>query len=157
MDLRQDCHGATYVFNENVGEKMIQCNRGCGAENPHWKIVNGKYKLFQNNNLLHMCNDGVKSNKAEMRRVTDNILEELGLSDPSDIPVAEAYEKNDKKKAKEEATLWVASKDTGDASKCFTINTTANGVALTGDDKHNAIFLPKVALPELVKALMDFI
>tara|TARA_R110000824_G_scaffold160857_1_gene335806 strand:+ start:183 stop:497 length:315 start_codon:yes stop_codon:yes gene_type:complete len=104
-----------------------------------------------------MCNDGVKSNKAEMRRVTDNILEELGLSDPSDIPVAEVYEKNDKKKAKEQATLWVASKDTKDASKCFTINTTANGVALTGDDKHNAIYLPKVALPELVKALMDFI
>ena len=104
-----------------------------------------------------MCNDGVKSNKAEMRRVTDNILEELGLADPSDIPVAEVYEKNDKKKAKEQATLWIPSTDTSDASKCFTINTTANGIALTGDDKHNAIYLPKVALPELVKALMDFI
>ena len=155
MDLRQDYYGATYVFNENVGENMIQCNRGCGADNLHWKIVNSKYKLFENNNLLHMCNDGVKSNKAEQRRVTDNILEELGLADPSDIPVAEVYEK--KKSNKEEAVLWVPSKDTKDASKCFTINTTANGIALTGDDKHNAIFLPKVALPELVKALMDFI
>ena len=104
-----------------------------------------------------MCNDGVKSNKAEMKRVTNNIVEELGLNSPSDIPVAEIYEKNDKKTAKEQATLWVANKDTGDASKCFTINTTANGIALTGDDKHNAIYLPKVALPELVKALMDFI
>ena len=134
---------------------MIQCNRGCGAENLHWKIVNGKYKLFQNNNLLHMCNNGVQSNKAEMRRVTDNILEELGLNDPSEIPVAEVYEK----KAKKEETLetWIVDKNTKDASKCFTINTTANGIALTGDDKHNAIFLPKVALPELVKALMDFI
>lgn len=136
---------------------MIACNRGCGESNLHWKIVNGKYKLFQNNNLLHMCNDGVKSNKTEMRRVTDNILEELGLNDPKDIPVAEVYEKNGKKQAKEEATLWVASEDTKDASKCFTINTTANGISLTGDDKHNAIFLPKVAIPELVKALMDFI
>ena len=136
---------------------MVECNRGGGALDLHWKIVNGKYKLFQNNNLLHMCNEGVAANKTEMRRVTDNILEELGLSDPSDIPVADVYEKKDKKTAKEEATLWVASKDTGDASKCFTINTTANGIALTGDDKHNAIFLPKVALPELVKALMDFI
>ena len=153
MDLRQDYHGATYIF--KVGEKMIQCNRGCGAENLHWKIVNGKYKLFQNNDLLHICNDGVKSNKAEMKRVTDSILEELGLTDPSDIPIAEVYEKNNSKK--EEATLWVATKDTKDASKCFTINTTANGIALTGDDKHNAIFLPKIALPELVKALMDFI
>jgi len=152
MDLRQDYHGATYIF--NVGEKMIQCMEGCGADNLHWKIVNGKYKLFQNNNLLHMCNDGVKSNKAEMRRVTDNILEELGLSDPSDIPVAEVYEKKNDKK--EEATLWVDTKPI-ESSKCFTINTTANGIALTGDDKHNAIYLPKVALPELVKALMDFI
>ena len=155
MDLRQDYHGATYIF--KVGEKMIQCNRGCGANNLHWKIVNGKYKLFQNNNLLHMCNEGVAAHKTEMRRVTDNILEELGLSDPSDIPVADVYEKKDKKTAKEEATLWVAGEHTKDASKCFTINTTANGIALTGDDKHNAIFLPKVALPELVKALMDFI
>ena len=133
---------------------MIQCNRGCGAANLHWKIVSGKYKLFENSNLLHICNDGVKSNKADMKRVTGNILEELGLNDPSEIPVAEVYEKKDKK---DEATLWVATKDTKDASKCFTINTTANGISLTGDDKHNAIFLPKVALPELVKALMDFI
>ena len=153
MDLRQDYHGVTYIF--NVGERMIQCNRGCGTNNLHWKIVNGKYKLFQNNNLLHMCNDGVAAHKTEMRRVTDNILEELGLTDPSEIPVAEVYEK--KKSAKEEAILWVPNTDTKDASKCFTINTTANGIALTGDDKHNAIFLPKVALPELVKALMDFI
>jgi len=155
MDLRQDYYGATYVFNENVGERMIQCNRGCGTNNLHWKIVNGKYKLFQNNNLLHMCNDGVAAHKTEMRRVTDNILEELGLNDPSDIPVAEVHEK--KKSNREEAVLWVPNADTKDASKCFTINTTANGIALTGDDKHNAIFLPKVALPELVKALMDFI
>ena len=134
---------------------MIQCNRGCGTDNLHWKIVNGKYKLFQNNNLLHMCNDGVKSNKEEMKRVTNNILEELGLADPSDIPVAEVYEKKPKKE--ETLQTWIADKNTKDASKCFTINTTANGISLTGDDKHNAIFLPKIALPELVKALMDFI
>ena len=74
------------------------------------------------------------------------------------IAVAKAIKgASDKKKAKKEATLWVASENTKDASKCFTINTTANGISLTGDDKHNAIFLPKIALPELVKALMDFI
>ena len=136
---------------------MVKCNRGCGTTNLHWKIVNDKYKLFQNNNLLHICNDGVKSHKTEMRRVTDNILEELGLNDPSEIPVAEVYEKNGKKQTEEKATLWVANESTGDASKCFTISTTANGIALTGDDKHNAIYLPKIAIPELVKALMDFI
>ena len=133
---------------------MIQCNRGCGTNNLHWKIVNGKYKLFQNNNLLHMCNDGVKAHKTEMRRVTDNILEELGLNDPSDIPVAEVYDK--KKNKKEDEVIWVDTKPV-ESSKSFTINTTANGISLTGDDKHNAIFLPKIALPELVKALMDFI
>ena len=134
---------------------MIECNRGCGTNNLHWKIVNGKYKLFQNNNLLHMCNDGVQSNKTEMRRVTDNILEELGLSDPSQIPVAEPYvPKNGGGIKKTEDVLTIT---TTAPSKMFTISTTANGIALTGDDKHNAIYLPKVALPELVKALMDFI
>ena len=39
----------------------------------------------------------------------------------------------------------------------FTITSTSNGIALTGDDKHNAIYLPKVAVSELVKALVDFI
>ena len=132
---------------------MIQCNRGCGANNLHWKIVDTKYKLFQDNDLLHMCNDGVKSNKAEMQRVTNKIVEELGLTSPSEIPVAEVYEK---KQTKKEEVLWVDTKPV-ESSKSFTINTTANGISLTGDDKHNAIFLPKIALPELVKALMDFI
>ena len=132
---------------------MIQCNRGCGANNLHWKIVDTKYKLFQDNDLLHMCNDGVKSNKAEMQRVTNKIVEELGLTSPSEILVAEVYEK---KQTKKEEVLWVDTKPV-ESSKSFTINTTANGISLTGDDKHNAIFLPKIALPELVKALMDFI
>ena len=132
---------------------MIQCNRGCGANNLHWKIVDTKYKLFQDKDLLHMCNDGVKSNKAEMQRVTNKIVEELGLTSPSEIPVAEVYEK---KQTKKEEVLWVDTKPV-ESSKSFTINTTANGISLTGDDKHNAIFLPKIALPELVKALMDFI
>ena len=132
---------------------MIQCNRGCGANNLHWKIVDTKYKLFQDNDLLHMCNDGVKANKAEMQRVKNKIVEELGLTSPSEIPVAEVYEK---KQTKKEEVLWVDTKPV-ESSKSFTINTTANGISLTGDDKHNAIFLPKIALPELVKALMDFI
>ena len=132
---------------------MIACNRGCGEDNLHWKIINGKYKLFENNNLLHMCNDGITAHKTEKRRVTDNILEELGLDDPSQIPIPDIPSKEEKK----ERTAWVRNEDTGDASKCFTINTTANGIAITGDDKHNAIYLPKIAIPELVKALMDFI
>jgi len=39
----------------------------------------------------------------------------------------------------------------------FTINSTASGIAITGDDKHNAIYIPKVAVSELAKALIDFI
>ena len=134
---------------------MIACNRDCGTKDLHWKIVDGKYKLFQKNNLLHMCNDGVLAHKAQMKQATDAILTQLGLSDPTDIPVAEVYEK---KKPAKEATLWIAPElNNSDPSKCFTISTTANGIALTGDDKHNAIYLPKVAIPELVKALMDFV
>ena len=131
---------------------MIACNRECGTSNLHWKIVDGKYKLFQKNNLLHMCNDGVVAHNTKMRQATDSILEQLGLSDPAQIPVAEIYEK----KPKKETTLWAAGSLNDDPSKMFTINTTANGIAITGDDKHNAIYLPKVAVPELIKALVDF-
>ena len=137
---------------------MIQCNRGCGATNLHWKIVDTKYKLFQNNDLIHMCNDGVKSNKAEAKRVTDSIVKELGLTSPSEIPVAEPYvPKNGKFEIKEEVIEKLLDLPTTQPEKMFTISTTANGIAMTGDDKHNAIYLPKIALPELVKALMDFI
>ena len=137
---------------------MIQCNRGCGETNLHWKIVDTKYKLFQNNDLIHMCNDGVKSNKAEAKRVTDNIVKELGLTNSSEIPVAEPYvPKNGKSEIKEEVIEQLLDLPTIEPEKMFTISTTANGIAMTGDDKHNAIYLPKIALPELVKALMDFI
>ena len=84
---------------------MVKCNRGCGATDLRWKVVNSKYKLF---------------NKQE------------GLK----LHVSEAN---------------------GDASKMFTINSTASGIAITGDDRHNAIYLPKIAVSELVKALVDFI
>ena len=105
-----------------------------------------------------MCNDGVKSNKAEAKRVTDNIVKELGLTNSSEIPVAEPYvPKNGKSEIKEEVIEQLLDLPTIEPEKMFTISTTANGIAMTGDDKHNAIYLPKIALPELVKALMDFI
>ena len=130
---------------------MVECNRGCGALNLHWKVVNSKYKLFSHNDLLHICNDGTIAESSAMEKATAKILDELNLSEPTQIPVPDIPE------VKKERTAWVRNESTGDASKCFTINTTANGIALTGDDKHNAIYLPKVAIPELVKALMDFI
>jgi len=30
---------------------MVKCNRGCGATDLRWKVVNSKYKLFNNNDL----------------------------------------------------------------------------------------------------------
>ena len=136
---------------------MVECNGGCGAMDLHWKIVNGKYKLFSYNDLLHMCNDGKISDQSARERATAKILDELGIREPAQIPMADQPNSNVNK----EKTLWVDtqhdSTDNGDPKKMFTINTTANGIAITGDDKHNAIYLPKIAIPELVKALVDFI
>ena len=141
---------------------MVECNRGCGATDLHWKIVNGKYKLFSYNDLLHMCNDGTISGKSAREKATAKILNELGILEPAMIPKADHIYTADlnvvshKKKPLKEKPLYVV-KTGGDPKKMFTINTTANGIAITGDDRHNAIYLPKVAVPELVKALVDFI
>jgi hypothetical protein len=138
---------------------MVQCNRDCGARALTWKIVNGKYKLFGKDNFIHMCNDGETASKAKRQKATAKILDELGIREVSKIPDAEVYTPPEKEetrfKKNLEAPLFPAVET--ETSKMFTINTTATGVAITGDDKHNAIYLPKVALPELVKALMDFI
>ena len=131
---------------------MVKCNRGCGADDLRWKVVNGSYKLFNYNDLLHICNDGVQADTNAQKKATKSILHELGLSEPAQIPEAEAYipKKNGKTK-----TLWDAS--SSDPKKMFTISGTATGIAITGDDKHNSIYLPKVAVPEIIKALVDFI
>ena len=131
---------------------MVECNRGCGSTDLHWKIVNGKYKLFSYNDLLHMCNDGKISDKSAREKATAKILNELGILEPAQIPRADKPEVN----VKNEKTLWDDTVD-GDPKKMFTITSTANGIAITGDDKHTAIYLPKVAIPELTKALVDFI
>ena len=132
---------------------MVECNRGCGEENLHWKVVNNKYKLFGNDNLIHMCNDGEIAILDAREKATGKILNELGLEYAKDIPVPDVPRKENS----QQQTIPIRSMDTTDASKCFTINSTVNGIALTGDDKHNAIYLPKVAVSELVKALVDFI
>ena len=132
---------------------MVECNRGCGALDLHWKVVNSKYKLFSYNDLLHICNDGAIAEQSVIENATALILTELNLDEPGQIPVPDIPIKTVRKSVLD-ATQNVL---TVDSSKCFTINTTANGIALTGDDKHNAIYLPKVAISELVKALMDFI
>jgi hypothetical protein len=135
---------------------MVECNRGCGSTDLHWKIVNGKYKLFSYNDLLHICNDGKISDKSTREKATAKILNELGILEPAMIPKADCIKTEDDKVALKEKQLYAVN-TIGDPKKMFTINTTANGIAITGDDKHNAIYLPKIAVPELVKALMDFI
>jgi hypothetical protein len=148
-----------------AGEDGVKCNRGCGDFGLHWRVVNGKYKLFSNDNLIHMCNDGEISSKKARERVTKSILFELGIDDTNDIPRAD-YEpkskpyKSTKASFKEpngikETTIYGISDR--DPKKMFTINSTASGIAITGDDKHNAIYIPKVAITELTKALVDFI
>ena len=140
---------------------MVKCNRGCGAEDLHWKVVNESYKLFNHNDLLHICNDGEQASKSAQEKATVGILQDLGLKEPAQIPAAEAYVPKKKNglpgghSLPKMSTLRdAASKD---PKKMFTITSTATGIAITGDDKHNAIYLPKVAVPEIVKALIDFI
>ena len=136
---------------------MVECNRGCGSNNLHWKVVNGSYKLFNHIDLLHMCNDGELASETAMEKATAKILNELGIREPANIPKADEPTVNVNK----EKTLWVDpqydTKTSGDPKKMFTITSTANSIALTGDDKHTAIYLPKVAVPELIKALVDFV
>ena len=132
---------------------MVKCNRGCGETNLHWKVVSGKYKLFCDENLLHICNEGKKLDANIREGATIKILNELGIKDAKEIPIPDVAESNGHKKHLD----LVRDLTLNNPSKCFTINTTSNGVAITGDDKHNAIYLPKIALPELVKALMDFV
>jgi len=127
----------------------IKCNRGCGATDLRWKVVNGSYKLFDSDSLLHICNDGLKASTEKKEQATAVILGELGLREPHEIPDAEEYIPK-KHKVNTKTT-------TNDPAKMFTITGTASGLAITGDDKHNAIYLPKVAVPEIIKALVDFI
>ena len=133
---------------------MIACNRGCGEEGLNWKVINGKFKLFGGDNLLHICNDGKIANQSKREIATAKILTELGITDTALIPDAE--ESIHVHTGPDKLTSLIVRSNIK-PNKMFTINTTANGIAITGDDKHNAIYLPKVAVPELIKALVDFI
>ena len=132
---------------------MVKCNRGCGADNLRWKVVNGSYKLFNYNDLLHICNDGTQASEKAQRKATKVILDDLGLKEPASIP--EANDKPFVSNVPRTQTLWEATDS--DPKRMFTISGTATGIAITGDDKHNAIYLPKMAIAEIVKALVDFI
>ena len=135
---------------------MVECNRGCGALDLHWKVVSGKYKLFNHSDLLHICNDGTIAERSAMEKATAKILNELGIVEPAQIPKADhIHAGNDKVESHKEKMLYDIPVDR-DPKKMFTITSTASGIAITGDDKHNAIYLPKVAIPELIKALVDF-
>jgi len=136
---------------------MVECNRGCGALDLHWKIVGSKYKLFNHSDLLHICNDGKIADQSAMEKATAKILNELGILEPALIPKADHVHTGDDKIASYKEKPLYAIETDRDPKKMFTISTTSNGIAITGDDKHNAIYLPKVAVPELVKALVDFI
>ena len=67
---------------------MVKCNRGCGATDLRWKVVNGSYKLFNYNDLLHICNDGTQASEKAQRKATAVILADLGLKEPASIPEA---------------------------------------------------------------------
>ena len=73
-----------------MSDKLITCNRGCGNTELVWKIVNGKYKLFSwNDQLVHICNDGVEAPKKLREKTTFKILNDLDLREVREIPDAE--------------------------------------------------------------------
>lgn len=123
----------------------IICNRGCGSSDLHWKMVDKRYMLFGHNDLLHICTDGETATKKAQEKATAKIMAQLGITEPASIPLPE------EKKPVQDVLF------NDEDRNYFTINSTASGVAITGDDKHNAIYLPKVAITDLVKALVDFI
>ena len=123
----------------------IICNRGCGSSDLHWKVVDKRYMLFGYNDLLHICTDGKVAPKKAQEKATAKILVQLGITEPANIPLPEEKKPVQNGLFKNESKHY------------FTINSTSSGIALTGDDKHNAIYLPKVAITDLVKALVDFI
>ena len=59
---------------------MIKCNRGCGAMDLNWKVINGNYKLFGNDDLIHICNDGVLEHLKLRKKVTAKILNDLQIN-----------------------------------------------------------------------------
>jgi len=128
---------------------MIQCNRGCDATGLHWRTPDGQFKLFDSDNLVHICNDGEVADTDIRTRVTDKLLKTLHLSDVDQIPCVE----NDPvPPAKKQISMLKTKPKNG----YFTITSTATGIALTGDDKSNPIYLPKISVKELAKALFDF-
>ena len=142
---------------------MVECNRGCGSSNLHWKVVNGNYKLFNHSDLLHICNDGKSASKSAMEKATAKILNELDILEPGLIPKADekvnsiADKDCENYHAQVDIEAIARVEALKDPAKLFTITSTANGIAITGDDKHTAVYLPKIAIPEMVKALVDFI
>ena len=64
------------------------------------------------------------------------------------------YVEPEKKYEKKETLYAIDIKKPSDSY--FTITGTATGIAITGDDKKNPIYLPKIAVKELTRALFDF-
>jgi hypothetical protein len=125
--------------------KLVTCNRGCQSEGLHWKVIEGKYKLFDNTDLIHICNDGVRASRKSQKIATEKMLASLGISNIDELD-------KEKPDLGEQYTL------VKDKSKdYFSITTTSSGIAVTGDDKNTPIYLPKVAVRDLVKALVEFI
>ena len=150
MGIRQDRYGLV-IHTIRIRREMVTCNRGCGMNDLHWKIADGNYKLFDNTNVMHICNDNIVADYGVRKNATKKLVSVLGLTDASEIPCAE-IQKSTKKSKKQVEILPEKPSDS-----YFTITTTSNGIAITGDDKNNPIYLPKIAVKELTRALFDFI
>jgi len=132
--------------------KLVTCNRGCGTDNLHWKYPEGKYKLFDENDLMHICEDGVIKNTTYREKATANLLKDLVIDEPANIPLP-----HDKEKKVPIKQIKLPRTYTKEPSKTFSITTNATGIAITGNDTHTAVYISKPAIRELTKALVDFV
>ena len=130
--------------------KEIVCNRGCDTAGLHWKYPDGKYKLFDRNDLLHVCEDGKIKPEVYRIKATESILEDTGIKEPAMIPLPH----NGVTEVQIPIPKLIKKKN---SKKSFTITTTATGIAMTGEDTNTAIYIPKVAVTDMIKALVDFV
>ena len=129
--------------------KTVTCNRGCGTEDLHWKCPDGKYKLFDNQDLVHICEDGEVKPYIYRKKVTASIVKELGFNEPAQIPLPEERAKK--------VPIKQLKITEPKPSRTFSITTNSTGIAITGNDSHTAIYVSKPAVRDLTKALVDFV
>jgi len=127
--------------------EQVTCKRGCGTDGLHWKVIKGKYKLFDNTDLIHICNEGKAVSRTAQKKATVKMLSNYGAETVAEI-------EGEKKDNGIETQQYKLIPD--EDKHYFAISSTSSGIAITGDDKNTPIYIPKIAVKDLARALFDF-